>query len=424
MKHWALTDDGHFVEQASSPTLKLITVGRRSGLPHVAVVRFAASGESYKVIAGSSKSDWYLNAVHSGTAKVRLGDYVQSVACERSPELGETRRLFEAKYGPRMVREWYSGLGTRSLELIPTSQLVLRGASRGEAQTRLDYPAWKAQGLDYLTAVADAFDSASEEYDFSIGANFINVRTRETSIREVLSRVRPDEVVLEIGCGTGAEAIRISRHVKRVVATDVSAGMISLVRRKTEARNLQGKVQAVRLSAADVGLVRDYLPGGRVRVAFSFNGALNCELGIGRFPRQLWELMEPSGTFVCSVRTNFCLEESLFRAARLKLRNLTPRKRQPIMVSVGGLDIPAYYYRPGRFASLFAPYFSVEKIIGLPAIVPPPSLSDLYVRLRRVLSPLELAERALADRFPFNRLGDQALFVFKRTDGPRGGATP
>lgn len=420
MTHQTAVDDSSGTGRTRDQTIKLITTGRKSGLPHVAVVRFALDSGSYAVISGSPRADWYLNALHQGTAKVRLGEYVQTVACEASLDPTGPRRLFEAKYGRRVVKEWYSSQATRPLRLTPTSPLVLRGAARGEGQTKLDYAAWKAQGLDYLEAVSGAFDSASEEYDHSIGSNFINVFTRERSIREVLRRVRPDEVVLEIGCGTGTEAIRISKHVKTVVATDVSPAMVSLVRRKVEARRLQGKVEALRLGAVEIGDARNHLPEGRVRVAYSFNGALNCELQIGRFPRELWDLMEPEGVFVCSVRTDFCLEESLFRAGRLKFGKLAPRKRQPIMVSVGGQDIPAYYYNPGRFARLFAPYFRVEKIVGLPAVVPPPSMNDIYVKLRSILSPLELAEAALADRFPFNRWGDQALFVFNRND-VRGG---
>jgi SAM-dependent methyltransferase len=405
-------------------TLKLITVGRATGLPHVAVMRFVFSEGTYFVIGGSRKSDWFLNALASKGVKVRMGDTVQAAACEEFPDLEAVRRLFSKKYGARIVKDWYSGQESRALKVTPTAALTRRGGIRGEDEVKLDFRGWKAQGLDYRGAVAEAFDSASEEYDFTIGANFINVWIRERSIKEVLERVRGDDVLLEIGCGTGTEAIRISRHVAGVVATDISSGMVALLRRKVEARRLGMRVRPLELRAIDVGRAAEFLPGGKARVAYSFNGALNCELELGRFPRELWRLLEPGGLFICSVRNRFCLEESLLQAALLRFRSTTPRKEQPKMVSVGGMDIPAYYYYPWEFAGIFKPYFEVRKQIALPAIIPPPYLNDTYVKVRSRLKLLELADTALADRFPFNRFGDQTLFVFRRNDAARPEAPP
>lgn len=397
-------------------TLKIVTTGRTTGLPHVAVVRFALHGGAYYVMGGSRRSDWFLNAVASRSGKVRIGDTVQAAACEEFGDKDFVRQLFTRKYGARVVRDWYSGEQTCALKLTPTSAVEVRGAARGEGQVKLDFGAWKSQGVEYRAAVAEAFDSASEEYDFTIGANFINVWTRERSIAQVLGLARRDDVLLEIGCGTGTEAIRISRHVAGVVATDISPSMIALLERKISARKLGDKIQAIQLRAVDIREAKDRLPGGRARVAYSFNGALNCELGVGDFPRELWEVMEPSGLFVCSVRNRLCLEESLVQAALLRFGSLAPRKLQPKMVSVGGMDIPAYYYYPWEFAAIFRPYFKVKKMTGLPAIVPPPYLNDLYVKLRSRLKLLETADAALGSVFPFNTFGDQTLFVFQRSD--------
>jgi SAM-dependent methyltransferase len=410
--------------QPEPATLKLITTGRTTGLPHIAIVRFVFSDGAYLVIGGSRRSDWFLNALASGSGKVRLGDSVQPTACEEFADIDMVRRLFTKKYGARVVKDWYSGPQSRALRLAPVAAPTRRGGIRGEGEVKLDFHAWMAQGLDYQGAVAEAFDSASEEYDFTIGSNFINVWIRERSIRELLELTRRDDVLLEIGCGTGTEAIRISKHVEGVVATDISPSMIALLRRKVEARKLAGRIKALQARAVDVGLAREQLPGGRARVVYSFNGALNCELELKRFPRELWDVVEPGGYFVCSVRNKFCLEESLVQGALLRFRSMTPRKKQPKMVSVGGMDIPAYYYHPWEFAALFRPYFEAKKQVALPAIIPPPYLNDLYVKLRSRLKFLEHADTALAATFPFNRFGDQTLFVFQRNDHAPAAAVP
>lgn len=405
-------------------TLKLITTGRTTGLPHIAVVRFAFSDGAYFVIGGSRKSDWFLNALASGSAKVRLGDSVQPAACEELADIEMARRLFTKKYGARTVKDWYSGPQSSALKLSPVAAPTRRGGVRGEGEVKLDFQGWKSQGLDYQVAVAEAFDSASEEYDFTIGSNFINVWIRERSIRELLELTRREDVLLEIGCGTGTEAIRVSKHVEGVVATDISPSMIALLRRKVEARRLAGRIKAFQARAVEVGLAREYLPEGRARVVYSFNGALNCELELKRFPKELWGVVEPGGYFVCSVRNRFCLEESMVQGALLRFRSMTPRKKQPKMVSVGGMDIPAYYYHPWEFAALFKPYFEAKKQVALPAIIPPPYLNDLYVKLRSRLKLLEHADTALAATFPFNKFGDQTLFVFQRNDRAPSEAPP
>jgi SAM-dependent methyltransferase len=402
--------------QLEPTTLKLITTGRASGLPHIAIVRFVFFQGAYYVIGGSRRSDWFLNAIASRSVKVRMGGSVQATDCEEYVDVEMVRRLFSKKYGARTVKDWYSGPQSSALKLTPTTAMTHRGGIRGEGEVKLDFQAWKAQGVDYRGAVSDAFDSASEEYDFTIGGNFINVWIRERSIKELLKVVRPDDVLLEIGCGTGTEAIRVSRQVRGIVATDISPSMIALLRRKIEARKLGKKIQPVQARAIDIRRAREYLPGGKARVVYSFNGALNCELELERFPRELWSVMEPGGLFLCSVRNKFCFEESLIQGALLRFRSMTPRKKQPKMVSVGGMDIPAYYYYPWEFADIFKPYFKVEKEVALPAIIPPPYLNDLYVKLRSRLKFLEQADTALASVFPFNKLGDQTLCVFRRND--------
>jgi hypothetical protein len=156
------------------------------------------------------------------------------------------------------------------------------------------------------------------------------------------------------------------------------------------------------------------LPGGKVRVAYSFNGALNCEPRLADFAAELASIVVPGGYFVCSIRNTLCLAEILTYAAVLRYSGMVKRKTQPMMVSVGGTDIPSTYYPVGRFLGFFRLDFDVEHIMGLPAFLPPAYLNDYYVRARRVLRVLEGADKALGSVFPFNRLGDQSLFVLRR----------
>ncbi len=402
-------------ETKSQWTLKLITNGRLSGLPHVTDLRYVHLDSSFFVLAGSARSDWVLNALARRNAKLKIGEIIYQTAVSTATSLEKERVLesFQRKYGSGVVGQWYRD-AELCLRLDPLGPPSIRGAVRGESQTLLNFLRWKNQGTNYYQSVREAFNSASEEYDYTISRNYINTWIRKRSISELVKVTRQSDVLLEIGCGTGTEAIQISKHVTGIVATDISERMLDILRRKVLAKRLDRKILAVRFRASEVALAAGLLPNGNVRVAYSFNGALNCEPEIDRVPEQLSRITEENGYFVCSIRNTLCLPETLSHSLVFQFDKTATRKNQPTMVSVGGIEIPSYYYSPAAFAHFFRPYFRVRKIVGLPAFLPPAYLNDYYLRTGRVRPFLEKLELVLGEHFPFNRLGDQTLFVFQK----------
>ena len=403
-------------ETRPTQTLKLITKGRITGLPHIAELRYARLDGSFFVLSGSTRSDWVLNAQVEGTCKVRIGEIVLHVTARTAilAEEGRVRVAFREKYRSRVVDEWYKD-AQACLRLDPVGPVSARGSVRGEYETLVSFRDWRSSGRDYYKSVEDAFNSASEEYDYTIRRNYINSWIRKRSIKQLYKIAHSDDILLEIGCGTGAEAIEISKHVKGIVATDVSEKMLELLKRKLDARGLNQKVVTARARASKIDTIRELLPTGAVRVAYSFNGALNCEPEIDDVPIHLSKIIQEDGYFLCSIRNTFCLPEALSHSLVFQFDKMNTRKEQPVMVSVGGMDIPSYYYSPTGFADFFRPWFRVRKVIGLPAFLPPAYLNDYYLRTGKARTILEKMESVLGDRFPFNRFGDQTLFVFQRS---------
>ena len=58
----------------------------------------------------------------------------------------------------------------------------------------------------------------------------------EATLRRVQGLLSADQDVLEIGCGTGTTALRLAPFTRRLLATDVSAGMIAIAREKLAAQ--------------------------------------------------------------------------------------------------------------------------------------------------------------------------------------------
>jgi ubiquinone/menaquinone biosynthesis C-methylase UbiE len=397
-------------------TIKIITKGRKTCLPHIVRTRYVVIDHAIYVLSGNRTADWVLNALYYSEVIIRSEDYLLKAKVEEVSE-EEKAKAFEAfkkKYGSLIVKKWYPISSSRCLKLIPLGSPTKRGLIKGENQVTTTYEAWVSQKNDYLNSVALAFDSAAEEYDFTISNNYINTWIRKKTIKELLKYVSPEHRLLEIGCGTGQEAVEISRYVKTIIATDVSKKMIELLSLKVRAKKLESKIIPVRLAASEIDKISEMFPDIKINGCYSFNGPLNCEPKIRTFVKHLWKILEPPGYFVCSIRNTICATEEISHIFSLQLDKLSPRKHQPIMVSVGGMDIPAFYYTPSIFVNIFKPYFKVEKIIGLPTFLPPAYLNDYYVRLRQYTSLLEKIDDLLSPHFPFNRFGDQNLFVFKK----------
>jgi len=397
-------------------TAKIVTKGRSTGIPHIVRVRFVSLDGKFYAIGGTERSDWVLNSLKQKRVKFRLQEYVWNVQVRRTDSDERTGVLdaFSKKYGARVVRDWYINSPV-CLCFAPKGAPQKRAAVRGESEVATSLSEWQALNTNYYRGVSNAFDSAAEEYDFTISNNYINTWIREKSIRELLRLTRPEDTLLEIGCGTGAEAIVIARKVARVVATDISSQMINLLRIKIRAKKLEGKITPLLVSAADVSKVTSILDGEKPRIAYSFNGALNCEPRLANFVDGLHSVLADEGYLVCTIRNSLCISEALSHAAVLQFDRMAPRKSQPLMVSVGGLDIPSVYYSPDAFSRFFSGKFKLERLIGLPAILPPAYLSDYAVKFKRISGLLEKFETALSGHFPLNRLGDQTLYVFRKT---------
>jgi len=396
-------------------TLKLITSGRITGIPHIAELRYVRLDEPFFVLSTSATNDWLLNALTPEGCKAKIGETIYRVRARLATQ-GETAQVLESfhkKYGSRVLNQWYKNVQA-CLRLDPLGSPSIRGATRSENETLVSFQEWRNQGKNYYRSLTDAFDSASEEYDYTISHNYINSWIRKRSVDELHKITKESDVLLEIGCGTGSEAIQISRHVTGIVATDISEKMLDLLKRKVKAKRLDHKILATKARASEISAVKSLLPEGKVRVAYSFNGALNCEPDIHRAPDQLSRVIQDGGYFLCSIRNTLCLAESLSHSLVLQFDQVAKRKDQPIMVSVGGMDIPSYYYSPSRFTNIFSGHFKVRKIIGLPALLPPAYLSNYYLRIGKATSILEKLENVLGGHFPFNRLGDQTLFVFQK----------
>jgi ubiquinone/menaquinone biosynthesis C-methylase UbiE len=272
---------------------------------------------------------------------------------------------------------------------------------------------------EYLET-ARAFDVVAGDYDAVYGpeGNAVMTWMRRESLALLRETFPPGSHLLEIGCGTGEEAVALAQAGRRVVATDISPQMAARTQVKAQAAGAGDRVMALAVPAGGLAALHPPAPFDGAYASF---GALNCEPQLDKAATALARLVKPGGRFVCSVMARWCPFEIAWfllhgrpRAAFRRLR----RGWQP--APVAGRDavevsVSTRYLSVREVARTFGPDFTVERTLALPLLLPPPYLNALYRTHRAFFDRVEPWERRLRGRWPGRFWGDHVVVVLRRS---------
>jgi ubiquinone/menaquinone biosynthesis C-methylase UbiE len=92
-----------------------------------------------------------------------------------------------------------------------------------------------------MSTASDArfWDRTSRKYAAAVIADQAGY---ERTLERTSALLRPDDHVLELGCGTGTTALRLAGAVQSYLATDISAGMIAIAKEKHAAGSIPALV--------------------------------------------------------------------------------------------------------------------------------------------------------------------------------------
>src|SRR6516165_9492541 len=96
-----------------------------------------------------------------------------------------------------------------------------------------------------LRATRDAFDSVAADYDGPRGNNALIQEMREEMWRWLDLTFAPGGHLLDLGCGTGLDAVRMARLGHRVTATDWSEQMVRRTNERAAQEQLTARVVAL-----------------------------------------------------------------------------------------------------------------------------------------------------------------------------------
>jgi ubiquinone/menaquinone biosynthesis C-methylase UbiE len=186
-----------------------------------------------------------------------------------------------------------------------------------------------------LTQAAIGFDTLAESYDQLFTDSLIGRAQRNVVWQALTESFTLGSHILEMNCGTGEDAIFLSRKGISVFACDASQGMVEVARGRVlkEDPNL---VQVELLLIEQLSLLKPQHPFDG---AFSNFSGLNCVADLHETARQLSTLLAPGAPLLICLSTRFCVFEIIWFLFRGNLKNAFRRTSGQATARVGGLPV-------------------------------------------------------------------------------------
>jgi SAM-dependent methyltransferase len=268
-------------------------------------------------------------------------------------------------------------------------------------------------------AGASPFDHLAAGYDDSFTRGTIGALLRRPLWRRLDGAFPPGRRVLELGCGTGEDAVHLGRRGVRVLATDASPGMVAAARRKVAAEGVADRVEVIQLAIEELGGLGGELPGwsglpgaAPFDGAFSSFGGLNCVRDLRRVALDLAALLRPRARLVLCVMGPLVPWEWVWFALRGEPGKALRRLR-PGGAAWRGMTIR--YPAIGTVKRAFASAFRVHGApAALGALLPPTYAEPWAARHPRLLARLDRWERRWEKLPPLPWLADHYLLELER----------
>lgn len=259
-----------------------------------------------------------------------------------------------------------------------------------------------------------SFDAVASTYDHTFTHTRLGRWLRQAVWEEVERLVQPGDAVLELGCGTGEDAVWLARRGARVVATDAAPAMLEVAWQKGAVAGVTGQVAFLQFDADHEEAA---LPGwaGTFDLVFANFGVLNCLPDRRPLVEALASWVRPSGKAVFVVMGPLCPWEIAWHLAHRQVRVAFRRWRGGVEAHVGqGATARVWYPTPWRLRREFNPHFRHVRTVGVGVLLPPPYLGHLVDRWPRLFEVLGRWEKCLGRGGAW--LGDHYLIAFERVE--------
>jgi len=265
-----------------------------------------------------------------------------------------------------------------------------------------------------LRPAAIAFEAIAPTFD-SRFSGWHSVAAQRRAVRAELLREFPKGGrILELGGGTGIDATFLAERGFDVLLTDPSPTMVELAKAKLVPLGSRAKIAAGEDMEEFAG---NHLAGGGTQFdgAFSNFAPLNCVADLGPVARGLARMLKPGASAMLVLFGTFCPGEMIVEVLRgrphLALRRC---KRGAAPARLAKHEFEVVYHRRAELMNAFAPWFVLERRVGIGVALPPSAAEPWISEWAPLLAAMEMFDRGFAR--PLAILGDHVLYQFRRTN--------
>ena len=269
-----------------------------------------------------------------------------------------------------------------------------------------------------LPAAVRAFDARADQFDGRYG-QWLSVAAQRRAVQRYLLRAFPaGSHLLELGGGTGEDALFLLEHGHTVTLTDGSPRMVELATAKIRAAGYddeRARVEQVVIERLEEFTARA-LTAGRAPYdgAYSNFAALNCLPDLAILAASLARLLRPGAACMLVVFGTRSIGEVIVELIQRDPQAAFRRfRRGPAPARLGGEHFHVWYPNRREVARALAPWFELRHAHGIGVLVPPSAAEPWISQFPRVIRALEAADRLLSR--PLAVLADHVLLHFERT---------
>lgn len=264
-----------------------------------------------------------------------------------------------------------------------------------------------------LRPAPTAFEHIASTFDARFGPWQSVAKQRRAVRSALLQAFAPGGRILEVGGGTGEDAAFLAACGFDVLLTDASPTMVSLAGRKLA--QFGGRAELLAAEETEEFAARHISSGGTLfDGVFSNFAPLNCVTTLQPVARGLARLLKPDAPALLVLFGRCCPGEVVTEILRGRaLQALRRFRNREVAARVAGCEFSIVYHSAQSVQSAFAPWFVLEKRLGVGITVPPSAAEPWISGHPRLLAAMERIDRVLAR--PLAALGDHVLYHFRRT---------
>jgi SAM-dependent methyltransferase len=255
-----------------------------------------------------------------------------------------------------------------------------------------------------------AFDAVAPEYDGALGNNMLIQRMRERVIGKIVATFPRGARLLDLGCGTGIDAVDLAARGYEIVAIDSSGGMVERTWARILDARLEDRAHAMQLGIHELEGLRGAFDG-----VYSNLGPLNCVSDLRAAAHGMARLLKPRGKIIASVIGKYCPWELAFYALRFDIQRARIRlTNDRVPVPLQSETVWTRYYSPREFYRAFANEFELIELQALNVFMPPPYLAHACERHKNFFAPLEFLDDQLSGAPLVRNFGDHFLIELQK----------